>query len=306
VRAYAKVFPTLFRSMDALPADLRPHLRVPEELFNVQTRTFGSYHVTNNLTFFQQEDLWTVPSGVTNEQSLPSEAYYVIMRMPGETESEFLLLQPMVPKNRPNMIAWIAARMDDPNYGDVRVYRFPADTTVFGPAQIEARIDQDPAISAQITLWNTSGSTVIRGNLLVVPVGNTLLYLQPVYLQSTSSRFPEFQRIVLASPRQVVWGESLGEALELLLEAEGSVPLPTPTPGPGETPRPTPSATPAPTPGDLPGDVQGLIAYANFHFEAAQQALRDGDFARYGSEIQLVEQALQRLGELTGTPAPSP
>ncbi len=306
IRAYARVFPTLFEPMANLPADLRAHMRVPEELFNVQNRIFGSYHVTNSLTFFRQEDLWTVPTGQTNEQSLPSEAYYVIMRMPGESESEFLLLQPMVPTNRPNMIAWIAARNDDPNYGDVRVYRFPSDTTVFGPAQIEARIDQDPVISAQVTLWDQSGSSVIRGNLIVVPVGNTLLYLQPVYLQSTSAAFPEFQRIVLASPRQVVWGETLGEALNLLLTAEGSAPLPTPTPGPGATPTPTPSTTPQPTPGDLPSDVAGLIAYANFHFENAQQALRSGDFARYGEEIELVEAALQRLGELTGTPAPAP
>ncbi len=306
VRAYAAVFPSLFRSIDTIPSDLRSHLRVPEELFNVQTRMFGSYHVTNSQTFFQQDDLWTVPTGVTNEQSLPSEAYYVIMRMPGEAEAEFLLLQPMVPKNRPNMIAWIAARNDDPNYGDVRVYRFPADTTVFGPAQIEARIDQDPVISAQVTLWDQSGSSVIRGNLIVIPVGNTLLYLQPVYLQSTSAAFPEFQRIVLASPRQVVWGESLGEALELLLKAEGSTPTPTPTPGPGPTPTPGPAPTPTPTPGDLPADVPGLIAYANLHFEFSQQALRDGDFARYGTEIQLVGQALQRLGELSGTPSPAP
>ncbi len=259
---------------------------------------FGTYHVTNSQTFFQRDDLWNVPTGQTSEQSLPSEAYYVIMRMPGEAEAEFLLLQPMVPVNRPNMIAWIAARNDDPNYGDVRVYRFPADSTVFGPAQIEARIDQDPAISAQITLWNQSGSRVIRGNLIVVPVGNTLLYLQPVYLQSTSASFPEFQRIVLASPRQVVWGESLGEALELLLVAEGRGPGPTPTPGP--------APTPTPLPGDLPSDVPGLIAYANLHFELAQQALRDGDFARYGAEIALVEQALQRLGELTPLPSPAP
>jgi len=185
--------------MSDLPADLAPHLRVPEELFNVQTRMYGRYHVQDPETFYSSNDLWTVPAGTTSDQVLPSEAYYVVMRIPGEQEPEFLLLQPMVPKDRPNMIAWVAARNDVPNYGAVRVFRFPTNTTVLGPAQIEARIDQDPTISAQVSLWNQSGSKVIRGNLIVVPVGDSLIYLQPVYLQSTSSKFPEFQRIVVAS-----------------------------------------------------------------------------------------------------------
>ncbi|HVL53180.1 MAG TPA: UPF0182 family protein, partial [Vitreimonas sp.] len=170
VRAWQGVFPELFRPMSELPSDLTAHVRTPEEIFNVQTRMYGRYHVTDPQTFFQNDDLWTVPTGQTSEQSLPNEAYYVIMRMPGEAEAEFVLIQPMVPVNRPNMIAWIAARNDVPNYGDVRVYNFPAETTVFGPVQIEARIDQDPQISAQFTLWRNSGSEVIRGNLIVVPV----------------------------------------------------------------------------------------------------------------------------------------
>ncbi|HEX5148976.1 MAG TPA: UPF0182 family protein, partial [Candidatus Limnocylindrales bacterium] len=307
VRAYAGVFPDLFESMDAMPTDLRAHLRVPEELFNVQTRQYGRYHVTDAQQFYQNDDLWTVPQGTTSEQTLPSEAYYVVMRLPGETGVEFTLLQPMVPANRPNMIAWVAARMDEPNYGSTVVYRFPADSTIFGPAQIEARIDQDAAISQQVSLWNQSGSTVLRGNLIVVPLDDSIIYLQPVYLQSTGSKFPEFRRIVVASPRQVVWAETLGEALRLLLAAEGGA-APSPSPSPGATPTPGPSATPAPTPGTtLPGDVPGLIEYANAHFEAAQAALRDGDFARYGTEIAQVQAALERLQQLApglGSPVP--
>ncbi len=307
VRAYAGIFPDLFEPMDAMPEELRAHLRVPEELFNVQTRQYGRYHVTDPQQFYRTDDLWTVPQDQTTDQTLPSEAYYVVMRLPGETGVEFTLLQPMVPINRPNMIAWIAARMDAPNYGATVVYRFPADSTVFGPAQIEARIDQDAAISQQISLWNQSGSQVIRGNLIVVPLGESLIYLQPVYLQSTGSAFPEFRRIVVASPRNVVWSESLGDALRLLLAAEGGAgPGPSPTPEP--TPTPGPSATPRPTPGvELPTDVPGLIEYANAHFELAQVALRDGDFARYGTEIALVEAALQQLQVLApelGSPLP--
>ena len=314
IRDYEGVFPGLFEPLTAMPADLQAHLRVPEDLFNVQTNMFGRYHVTNTQQFFGADDLWTVP-GQTSEQTLPSEAYYVEMRLPNEQGVEFLLLQPMVPTGRPNMIAWVAAQMDAPNYGKVQVYRFPADTTIFGPAQIEARIDQDPIISAQVSLWNQSGSKVIRGSLIVVPLDDALIYLQPVYLQSTGSAFPEFKRIVVASPRQVVWSDSLGDALRLLLAAEaGSSPNPTPTPspGPGATPTPTPVATPTPGPGAspnvaLPSDIPNLIDYANLHFAFAQNALRDGDFARYGVEIALVEQALQRLEVLApGVTVPSP
>ena len=167
--------------------------------------------------FYNNEDLWTVPANPGGSQSLPNEAYYVEMRMPGEADPEFLLLQPMVPSTRPNMIAWVAARMDDPNYGKVRVYRFPQNTSVLGPIQIEAKIDADPVISAQTTLWNQSGSKVIRGNLIVMPIQDSLIYLQPVYLQSANSAFPEFQRIVVATSQRIVWGPTLKEALTLLL-----------------------------------------------------------------------------------------
>ena len=263
-------------------------MRYPEELFNVQTRVLGRYHVTNPLRFFQNDDLWTVPTGQANEQSLPSEAYYVIMRMPGESKAEFLLLQPMIPISRPNMIAWVAARNDGETYGTTRVYRFPAETTIFGPAQIEARIDQDPIISEQFTLWRNSGSDVIRGNLIVVPVGDSLLYLQPIYLQSTGSAFPEFRRIVVASPRQVVWGDDPGRGAPAAAGARGRGrpepdarprrPIPARSPGPSPSGEPEPS--PSTDPGEpLPADVAGLIDYANRHFELAQAALRDGDFA---------------------------
>jgi len=312
VQAWSGVFPTLFKPMSAMPADLRVHIRVPEDLFNIQTAVYGRYHVTSTETFYRSEDRWTVPAGTTNEQSLPSEAYYVVMRIPGEPNPEFLLLQPMVPSGRPNMIAWVAARNDAPNYGATVVYRFPTDTSVFGPAQIEARIDQDPTISGQITLWNQSGSKVVRGNLIVVPVGDTLIYLQPVYLQSTSSSFPEFQRIVVASPTTVVWGRTLSEALNLLLSSGGTGPAPTPTPSGG--PGPSPGVTPGPTIGpEVPADLPALIAYANSHFEAAQTALRAGDFATYGREMDLVRQALSRLDQLAGpslspgaSPSPTP
>jgi uncharacterized membrane protein (UPF0182 family) len=306
VRTYARIFPTLFKPLESISAGLRSHLRVPEEMFNVQTRTFARYHVQDPAAFYNNEDLWTVPTGTTSTQALANEAYYVVMRMPGETDPEFLLLQPMVPSTRPNMIAWVAARMDDPNYGVVRVYQFPQNTSVLGPNQIEAKIDADPIIAAQTTLWDQSGSKVIRGNLIVMPVQDSLIYLQPVYLQSANSAFPEFQRIVVATSQKIVWGRSLTEALELLL-AGG----PGPSPSPGPTPSPTPGTSPTPAPSGSPGasppagDVAALVAYANDHFDRAQAALRAGDFATYGAEMAKVQEALRQLNALVKlSPAP--
>ena len=310
LRTYERIFPTLFTKLDTLPAELQAHLRVPEELFNVQTRTYARYHVQDPSAFYNNEDLWTVPADTGGSQSLPNEAYYVVMRMPGEAEPEFLLLQPMVPSRRPNMIAWVAARMDAPNYGGVRAYRFPQNTSVLGPNQIEAKIDADPIISAQTTLWNQSGSTVIRGNLIVMPIQDALIYLQPVYLQSANSAFPEFQRIVVATSQKIVWAPTLSGALTLLL-AGGPGPTPAPSPGPGASPTPTPGGSPSPTPSagpsgtPQPGDVAGWVAYANDHFERAQAALRAGDFATYGAEMAEVQRALEQLDILVGvSPAP--
>jgi len=318
IRAWQGVFPTLFKPLSSMSADLQAHLRVPEELFNVQTQTFARYHVTDPASFYQGDDLWTVPQNqaVSSTGQLPLEAYYVYMRMPGESKAEFLLLQPMVPKARPNMIAWVAARNDAPNYGAVKVFRFPRDTSIFGPAQIEARIDQEPAISSQLTLWGQAGSTVVRGNLIVVPVQDSIIYLEPIYLQSTGSAIPEFVKIAVASPTKIVWGDTLSEALTSLLSGSGSTPSPSPPPGgpspsPGVSPSPGASATPGPSGGPgvtpRPDDVNALILYANTHFDAAQAALRAGDFATYGVEIEKVQAALRQLGlVVASSPTPAP
>ena len=315
IRAYEGVFPSLFTPLDQMPADLQAHLRVPEELFNVQTAQFATYHVTNPGTFYARNDLWTVPSPSGSSQSLPPEAYYVYMRLPDVPNPEFLLLQPMVPQSRPNMIAWVAARNDAPNRGEVRVFQFPQDSNVQGPNQIEARIDAEPTISSQVSLWDQSGSKVIKGNLIVIPLQDSLIYLQPIYLQSSNATFPQLQKVVLANSSTVVWGNTLEEALNLLLAGGFGSPgtSPPPSPGPGSSPGPTASPGPG---SSLPPDVAGLVAYANQHFDLAQQALRNGDFATYGKEMALVQDALRQLDVLVGpsgaptlgspSPAPSP
>ncbi|MGH2511900.1 MAG: UPF0182 family protein, partial [Candidatus Limnocylindrales bacterium] len=310
IRTYENVFPQMFTQMSAMPANLQSHLRVPEDLFDVQTREYARYHVTDPAAFYNNEDLWTVPPNQGGTQSLPNVAYYVEMRLPDESRTEFLLLQPMVPASRPNMIAWIAARNDAPDYGQVRVYKFPQDTSVLGPNQIAAKIDADPTISAQLTLWDQAGSHVIKGNLIVVPVQDSLIYLQPVYLQSANSAFPAFERIIVATPTQVVWNTTLAGALNLLLNSGPVVTPPPssgPSPGPGTSPTPSPSAGPGSSP--PAGNVAALIAYANQHFDLAQAALRNGDFATYGTEIAKVQEALAELNQLvpqSPSPAASP
>lgn len=306
IAAWASLYPTLFTPLSAMPAEIVPHLRYPEGLFNVQTGMYEAYHVTDPTTFYQGDNLWTVPTNAQGKsQVLPGEAYYVQMRLPDAAATEYLLMQPMVPAKRPNMIAWIAARNDGALRGKVLVYQLPSDTSIFGPAQIEARIDQTPEISSQVTLWDQSGSKVIRGNLIVVPVDGSFVYLEPIYLQSTSSAFPQFTKIVVATPSRVVWADTLDTALRL---AVGSGTTPEPTPGPGQ-PTPTPGPTRPPGTDTLPDDVNGLIAYANDHFKRAQRAIGAGDYVTYGQEMARVQDALDRLAALTegsATPLPVP
>ena len=305
IRAYQGIFPTLFEPLDGLPADLRSHLRVPEELFNVQTRVFGRTTSPNPSSSSGRTTCGRCRPA-DGDQTLPSEAYYVDHADAGRDGVEFLLLQPMVPPNRPNMIAWVAARNDGDSTAS-RVYRFPADTTVFGPAQIEARIDQDPIISPQVTLWNQSGSKVIRGNLIVVPLGDSLIYLQPVYLQSTSSSFPEFRRIVVASPRRSSGPRpSARRSASLAAGRRSARPGADADADAGPTPRPArrrrrPEPTPAPTRGrPCRPTLRASSTTRTPHFGLAQDALRDGDFARYGVEIALVQAALERLESSPG------
>jgi uncharacterized protein len=305
VSTWASIHPTLFSPLEELPEELQPHLRYPEGLFNTQTAMFEAYHVTDPTTFFQGDNLWTVPGGSASQsQVLPTEAYYVQMRLPGADQAEYLLLQPMVPARRPNMIAWVAARNDGEARGEVIVHQLPADTTILGPAQIEARIDQTPQISSQVSLWDQAGSRVIRGNLIVVPVGDSFVYLEPIYLQSTGSAFPQFTKIVVATPSKVVWADTLAQALRLAVgEDEATPPVTGPPPIAG--PAPSPGAVATPRPGDdLPADVDALIRSANEHFLRAQEAIGAGDYVTYGREMALVQEALDRLAQLTEAPPP--
>jgi uncharacterized membrane protein (UPF0182 family) len=329
IQAWEGVFPGVFHPLSEMSPDLQAHLRYPESMYNAQTSVFGTYHVTDPSIFYSATDVWNVVrnSGSTNKgiDQLPLEAYYVEMQIPGQSKPglpEFLLLQPMVPSNqqktadRPNMIAWVAAHNDPGPYGKVEVFNFPGSSTILGPKQIQAYIAANQQASKDLSLWSTQGSTVTMGNLLVVPLQDSILYVEPVYVQSANNPIPVLQKVALAGGNgQIVWADPVLEtALQQLASGGGTTPGASPSPGasPGTspTPNPSPTATAAGSPTALPsvsleGTAQQLADQASAHYRAAQQALHNGDLATYQAEMDKVGQLLTQLGKVLGTPAPS-
>ena len=181
-----------------MPAGLVAHLRYPEDLFALQSQKYATYHMTEPHVFYNSEDLWQLPRGTAGDRSVPVAPYYVLIRMPGEPQLEFLLLTPLTPAKRDNMIAWLAARADPPHYGQLVVFKLPKDRLVLGPAQVEATIDQDTTISRQLTLWDQRGSRVIRGHLLVIPIDDAFIYVEPVYLRAEDNEIPQLQRVIVS------------------------------------------------------------------------------------------------------------
>ena len=265
---WARIFPDLFTPADAMPPEIRAHLRYPEGMFRLQAEQYLRYHIRDPRTFFIGEDLWAIPMEKFRQQEQLIEPYYVIMRLPGEEREEFSLILPFTPRNKQNTIAWLAGRSDGEHYGTLRAYRFPTDDLVFGPAQIEARIDQDPGISAQLTLWEGAGSEVIRGNLLMIPIGESFLFIEPIYLQAESSRIPELRRVVVANGNTIAFESTFERSLDVVFGRRAST-LPgsdgalAPQPGAdGGGARPPPS-----------GDLGELLQQAREAAGAAQSEL---------------------------------
>lgn len=283
---WAKIFPQLFTPAEEMPEALRAHLRYPEDLFRAQSDIYLKYHITDPRVFFVGEDVWNIPLQKTGQREEPLQPYYLTMKLPGETDEEFVIVMPFTPRNKANTVGWLAARSDPEHYGRLRAYRFPTDTLVYGPAQIEARIDQTPGISQQLTLWNQSGSQVIRGNLFMLPIADSFLFVEPVYLQAENSRLPELKRVVVANGNDIAMEPSFQEALDVVLGRRASTlpgapagpalpGTPTATATPGATRTPTPGGTPGATPtGTLtPADLRALIDQARQASNAAQQDL---------------------------------
>jgi len=291
VRNLRAIYPSLFRSLAEMPQSLKDHLRYPEDLFSIQSQVFAIYHMTDVDNFYNRGDAWRIANEVQEQgqSKAPIEPYFVTTRLPGSDRKEFILFVPMTPAGgqRDNMVAWIAGRADAPDYGRLRVLRFSRDRQIFGPLQVEGIIDADATIKQQLTLLcpQGGGSQCFRGNLLVIPVGNSFVYVEGLFVQATQSKIPQLQRVILATQRHVVMAPTFQAGLDALFGA-GTTP-PTTQPPPVTTP---PTA----------GVVADLVKAASDHYLAAQDALKRSDFAEYGRLLKLLEDDLAKLRAATG------
>ncbi|MBW2202204.1 MAG: UPF0182 family protein, partial [Deltaproteobacteria bacterium] len=315
VRTYARIFPGLFKPLREMPTDLQKHIRYPKDLFQIQANMYKAYHMKNVKVYYNQEDLWQSPDEMYGDQRQKMEPYYIIVRLPGEVSEEFLLMLPFTPSGKDNMISWLAARSDMPNYGRLIVYKLPKEKLVFGPMQIEARIDQQTEISQELTLWGQRGSTVIRGNLLAIPIGDTFIYVEPVYLEakqpevtpavmqptegrrtrnavraarpvsSKSAALPELKRVIVSFSKRLAMKENLDAALFSVL---------------GKRMPAAALASPS-----IPQAIGGSspAQRALEHYNRARAYLREGNWAGYGKELEALETI---LNEMTGTNKETP
>jgi uncharacterized membrane protein (UPF0182 family) len=300
--AYRSVFPTLFTSAESMPDGLRAHLRYPQDLFSIQADVLRSYHMEDPKVFYNREDLWNVPNEIYQGQPTAMVPYYVLLQLPDDDQLEFQLVLPFTPNRRDNMIALLAAKSDPDNYGRRVIYEFPKDRLIYGPMQIEARIDQDPIISEQITLWSQKGSSVIRGNLLVIPLGNTTLYVEPLYLQAQQSQLPELRRVIVTYGTVIVMEPTLEDAMLALIRRTAGSEAAREAQRAGLVSRSGAAETEdgaAEAAGDAapPFTAPGLIIQANAAYDRAVAAQRAGDWAAYGEALEELGRILEAMAE---------
>ena len=279
--AYRKAFPDVFRDLGELSPDLRSHLRYPEDLFAVQADQYSTFHMTDPQVFYNREDLWAAPKEKYAGQVLPMEPYYILMKLPGSSKLEYLLMTPFTPQNRDNMIAWLAARSDLPGYGKMLFYELPKEKLIYGPNQIEAMIDQNTTISQQLTLWNQQGSRVIRGTLIVTPIENSFLYVVPLYMTAEGTNFPQLKRVIAVAGDKVVMEPTLDEALDGLFGTRQPQ---------GGTTQAGGAQTAAAAVQTAPGQPDS--GAARRLFEDAQKAMQQGDWTQFGKAMAALKQVL--------------
>lgn len=298
--AYRGVFPGLFVDASQMPGDLRAHIRYPETLIRAQGEIYGLYHTQNPRMFFQREDVWSIAQHVTLDEkgqpkNTPLDPYFVLMQLPGEQQkNEFVLILPFSPANRNNMIGWMAGRSDGENYGKLLVYNFPSSRLVDGPTQIEARIDQNAQLSGQFTLWNQQGSSVIRGHLLVIPIGRSLVFVEPIYLKAERSPMPELRLVVLATQEKLAYGQTFAEAMTNLFGEAASTAAPPSSSGqpPPQGGTPAPSTTPS-------ANLQQLVDRAIQEFDDYQRLVSQGKFAEAGQKLEQHKRTLDEIRKLS-------
>jgi uncharacterized membrane protein (UPF0182 family) len=290
IQTLSRIFPGTFKPLGEMSADLRAHLRYPEDIFKVQSAVYTIYHMDDPQIFYNKEDQWSVASvgdSQEGQEGQPIAPYYTIMKIPGEQAEEFILMLPFTPRLKDNLASWMVARSDGTNYGKLAVYRFPKQKLTYGPRQVIARINADPDISRQLSLWDQRGSKVIKGTLMVIPIKESLLYVYPIYLRADNGKIPELRRIIVVSETRIAMEPTLEASINRLFGPTSGVTTESPdqagTPG-----TPTPTAPPGSAPNNL-------AEQAKQHFDRALQAQREGDWARYGEEIKQLGQIIEQM-----------
>jgi uncharacterized protein len=281
IQTYAKIFPTLFKPISQMPAFLRGHIRYPMDLFLIQGEMYKTFHMTNPQVFYNQEDLWSLPTEVYDKNEQAMLPYYIIMRLPETKSEEFILMVPFTPSKKNNMVAWLCARCDGNNYGQLLEYRLSKKKLIYGPLQIDARINQKPDISSSLTLWGQMGSSVIRGNLLVIPIEHSFLYVEPVYLQSEQSKMPELKRVIVSLGDQLQMRENLDQALQAVFSVANV---------PSEQVQEAVAGLPT-------GPLSDMAQEALNHYNKALDYLKNADWTKYGQELDNMKDILQRMAK---------
>ena len=287
LNVYRDIFPDMFQPIDDMPGTLKQHVRYPIHFFKAQIEKYNEYHMTDPQVFYNNEDLWTRPNEKYGGQSITMEPYYVLTKLPGQQELQYLLISPLTPNNRDNMIGWMAANSDYPNYGEVSVFQLPKERLILGPAQIEARIDQDTEISRQLALWDQRGSRVIRGNLMVIPIENSFIYVEPVFLIAEGVDIPQLQRVIATSGEKIAMQPTLWQSIEALYgkrdERIATAEIDTTTA--------LPAAQPAQPAGAMEGEGFSEVQQA---WQEANQALQNGNWEEFGRKMNEIKKLLDQ------------
>ena len=274
IQNYMKIFPSLFKDFKEMPAGLKEHIRYPEDLFKVQMSIYGSYHMKEAQVFYNKEDVWRTPTEIYTGSQIEMSPYYIILKLPDADKEGFFLITPLVPRGKENMIAWFTAHSDPGSYGRLEVFTLSKQELTYGPMQIEARINQDTEISQLLTLWDQQGSEVIRGNLIVIPIKKSFLYIEPVYLKaSANGALPQLKRVIVVYADKVIMEESLEDALNVLFGSKA------------DNLRKEIEII-KDTTGQIPQSLEEKFAKASVLYEEAQQALQQGDFTTYAQKIE--------------------